>query len=153
MANPIAFPSTTTHLTLPLLFVGQAQKEPFINHAFSAIDALLTGVIDDSLATPPSDASEGSRYRILDNAVGEWLGHDGEIAIQIGGAWEYIVPQEGMSIFDSAARKSLFFASEWLDANEPPAPTGGSVVDSEAREVLELLIDALKTAGVFARSA
>lgn len=151
MANPIAFPSTTAHVTLPLLFAGQAQKEPFINHAFSAIDALLTGVVDDSLATPPSDPAEGSRYRILENAVAEWLGHDDEIAIRIGGAWEFVVAYEGMSVFDTTARTSLYFATEWLAATQPPTPSGGNVVDSEARAALELLIEALKTAGIFER--
>ena len=150
MASPIAFPSMTTHINLPLLFAGQAQKEPFINHAFSAIDALLAGVVDDSLATAPADPIEGSRYRILANATGEWAGHDAEIAIRIGGAWTFITPHQGMSVFDATARTTYFFASDWVAASEPQAPTGGSVVDSEARATLSLLIDALKTAGIFA---
>ena len=150
MANPIAFPSTTTHMDLPLLFAGQAQKEPFINHAFSAIDALLTGVVDDSLATPPAEPSEGTRYRILANPTGDWAGHDAEIAIRIGGDWTFVTPHQGMSVFDATARTSFFFDSDWVAAFEPPAPSGGTVVDSEARAALSLLIDALKTAGIFA---
>jgi len=150
MANPIAFPSTTTHMDLPLLFAGQAQKEPFINHAFSAIDALFTGVVDDSLATSPADPVEGSRYRILANPTGDWAGHDAEIAIRIGGDWTFVTPHQGMSVFDATARTSYFFAGDWAAASEPLAPSGGSVVDSEARATLGLLIDALKTAGIFA---
>ncbi len=153
MANPIAFPSTTTHLSFPLLFSGQAQKEPFINHAFSAIDALLTGVVNDSLATPPGSPVEGSRYRVLANGTDEWLSHDDEIAIHVGGAWEFVVPHEGMSIFDSTARTSYFFANGWQAAIEPPLPTGGSVVDSEARAAVSLLIEALRTSGIFVSPA
>ena len=153
MANPIAFPSTTVHLSFPLLFSGQAQKEPFINHAFSAIDALLTGVVNDSLSTPPSNPTEGSRYRIVDNATDELLGHDNDIAFQVGGAWEFVTPQEGMSIFDATARTSYFFAGVWETATEPSLPTGGSVVDSEARAALGILIEALRTAGIFVKPA
>jgi len=153
MASPIAFPSTTTRLSLPLLFAGQAQKEPFINHAFSAIDALLTGVVDNSLVSPPSSASEGACYRILENATGEWLGHDDEIAIFIGGAWAFVAPHNGLTIFDKNARTSLYFAESWVSATEPSAPTGGSVIDSEARAALAALIEALKTAGIFVKPA
>ena len=153
MANPIEFPSTTAHLSLPLLFTGQAQKEPFINHAFSAIDALLTGVVDDSLATPPSDPIEGTRFRILENATSDWQGHGGEIALRVGSAWEFISPFNGMRIFDVTSRVFYFFSSDWQAAVEPSAPTGGTVVDSEARAVLEILIEALKTAGIFVRPA
>lgn len=151
MANPIAFPSTTAHISLPLLFSGQAQKEPFINHAFSTIDALLTGVVDDSLTTPPASPVEGSRYRVLANGTDEWQGHDDEIAIHVGGAWEFVPPHEGMSLFDTTARTSFFFASGWHAAIEPSLPTGGSVIDSEARAALSLLIEALQTAGIFVR--
>ena len=94
MANPIAFPSTTNRLSLPLLFAGQAQKEPFINHALSAIDALLTGVIDDSLASPPGSPPEGARYRVLENASGEWQGKAGGYGIQ-GYAGAFVVSLNG----------------------------------------------------------
>lgn len=151
MANSIAFPSTTAHLGLPLLFTGQAQKEPFINHTITAIDALLTGVIDASLTSPPSGPVEGSRYRVLANGTDDWLGHDDEIAIHLGGAWQFIGPHEGMKIFDSAARTSYFYASEWQAAAEPSPASGGNVIDTEARAALTGLIDALRTAGIFAK--
>jgi hypothetical protein len=136
---------------LPLLFAGQAQKEPFINHALSAIDALLTGVIDDSLASPPGSPPEGARYRVLENASGEWQGHEDKIAMFIGGAWEFVAPHDGLSIFDVSARTSLYFAGSWVSAAEPSAPSGGSVIDSEARAALVALIEALKTTGIFVK--
>lgn len=152
MANPIAFPSTTARLSLPLLFVGQAQKEPFINHALSRIDALLTGIVDGSLASPPSSPGEGSSYRVLENGTHDWQGHDGEIAMYIGGAWEFAQPHDGLKIFDTAAQTSYFYAGTWVAANEPSLPTGGNVIDSEARAAIAALIEALKTMGIFVKS-
>ncbi|UAB78312.1 DUF2793 domain-containing protein [Erythrobacter sp. SCSIO 43205] len=108
-------------------------------------------MIDDSLATPPSEPIEGSRYRILDNATDEWQGRDGAIAIHVGGAWEYIAAQEGMSVFDTSARTTYFFTDTWTAAVTPAAPSGGSVIDVEARAVLASLIEALETAGIFER--
>lgn len=152
MANPIAFPSTTARLSLPLLFVGQAQKEPFINHAFSLVDALLAGQVGDSLETPPSDPTEGSSYRILENATGEWTGHDHEIALRIGGAWEFVSPSDGMMTFDQTAGVRLLFAGGWQAAAEPSTPSGGATIDLEARSAISALIEALRAAGIFRNS-
>lgn len=129
--------------------VGQAQKEPFINHAFSLIDALIqTGVID-SLDTPPGDPVDGASFRVLANASGEWSGRDDDIAIWIGEAWEFIPPAKGMTVFDQMAEVELRFNRGWQSAAEPAAPTGGSTIDTEARAAIESLIEALRTAGVF----
>lgn len=152
MADPIVFPSTTANYSLPLLFAGQAQKEPFINHAFSLVDALIQTAVLDSLDTPPSSAADGESYRVLANASGEWSGRDDNIAIRVGGAWEFISPANGMTLFDRNAEVELRFNGGWQSAAEPAAPTGGSTIDSEARAVIESLIEALRTAGLFQSS-
>jgi len=149
MADPIVFPSATTNLSLPLLFAGQAQKEPFINHALSLVDSLLPGVVVDSLSSPPSSSSEGASYRILGNASGEWNGHDDDIAIWIGQAWEFHSPSNGMAIFDQTAHNQLRFSGGWQTATEPAMPAGGTTIDTEARETIVALIEALKAAGIF----
>ncbi|MEP0392307.1 MAG: DUF2793 domain-containing protein [Erythrobacter sp.] len=149
MADPIVFPSTTTRYSLPLLFAGQAQKEPFINQAFSLVDALMCRVIADSLDTPPSNPMDGESYRILDNAVGGWNGRDGSIAIWIGGGWEFIPPEHGMAIFDQTAGLNLVYNEGWQAAIEPAAPSGGSTIDAESRAAIESLIEELRTVGIF----
>ena len=153
MANPIDFPSTTPNLSMPLLFVGQAQKEPFINHALTMIDALLQGSVTDSLASPPSDASEGAAFRVLPTASGGWSNQEDNIALRIGGSWEFIAPQEGMMIFDQAADRLFRFSAGWQAAIEPTPPSGGTTVDNEAREAISGLIQALQSVGVFANQA
>jgi Protein of unknown function (DUF2793) len=148
MANPIVFPSVTPNLSLPLLFLGQAQKEPFINQAMSVIDALLMGVIEGSLATPPSSPDDGSSFRILSGANGDWTGHDGELAIRVGGSWNFISPSDGSTVFDRNARVQLRYDSGWVTATTPAQPTGGTTIDAEARSAISDILDALRTAGI-----
>lgn len=148
MANTVAFPSVTENFALPLLFAGQAQKEPSINHAFSVLDALLAGGVVDSLLSPPVSPNEGSVYRVLENAEGEWDGRDDDLALWIGGAWEFLSPKSGMRVYDQAARTQMMFDNGWQIAAEPIEPSGGSTVDVEARAAITQLIDALRTAGL-----
>jgi hypothetical protein len=128
---------------------GQAQKEPFINHALTVIDALFQGVVTDSLTSPPLSPVEGASYRVLEGATGDWSTHVDDIAVRVGGTWEFISPQDGMAIFDRSAGNSLRFSGGWQSAIEPDVPTGGGTVDNEARAAISSLIAALRTAGVF----
>lgn len=153
MANPIEFPSTTPNLSLPLLFLGQSQKEPFINQALSMLDTLAFGIVDNSLASPPSTPDDGSAFRILDNADGEWAGHDGELALWIGGAWSFISPSDGLAVFDQTARTTVSYNSAWETASEPIQPTGGTTVDTEARTAISGILDALRVAGILPNGA
>lgn len=148
MATPIAFPSTTSQFAFPLLSVGQAQKEFFINQALSVIDIVLQRAVDGSAAAPPAEPDTGSCYRILPDAVAEWAGHDGEIALWIGGAWHFLPPFQGMSVFDRGAGTISYFNAGWHAAIEPALPTGGETVDAEARVAVTEIVAALRTAGI-----
>ncbi|BDI59643.1 DUF2793 domain-containing protein [Qipengyuania nanhaisediminis] len=152
MATPFNFPSTTARLNLPLLFAGQAQKEFFVNQSLELIDALMQPVITASLAAPPADPAPGSIYRITATANGEWAGKEDDLAVRIGGAWNYVTPYAGMTAVDAQSGAILCFDSGWQAPHEPPQATGGSVIDTEARQMLTELVDALRTAGIFASS-
>ena len=117
------------------------------------IDSLLMGVIEASLATPPSAPADGAAYRLLSGADDDWTGHDGEIALRIGGSWNFISPTEGMSVFDKNARVQLHYDSGWATASIPTQPTGGTTVDAEARTAISEIVDTLKTAGILPTSA
>ncbi|WP_299195006.1 DUF2793 domain-containing protein [uncultured Erythrobacter sp.] len=153
MAVPISFPSTTSRFSLPLLFAGQAQKEFFVNQAFSLIDSLMTGTVKESLDTPPIAPIEGESFRIVAPASGDWAGHDDELAIFVGGAWHFVAPQSGMRVFDQQADAFVHFSSGWQVPVEPTQPSGGSTIDAEARQIIAELIEALQKSGVFARTA
>ncbi len=150
MAEPIAFPSTTANLSLPMLFAGQAQKEFALNQSLLIIDALLQKNINATLAVPPQNAEHGETYRVDENASGAWAGHENKLATIVGGSWVFVPPSNGMSVYDRTQRQRIFYNDGWQTAEAPPAPTGGAVVDTEARTMLAALIDALRSIGIFA---
>jgi len=48
-----------------------------------------------SLTAPPATPTDGDRYIVAAGATGAWTGRDGEIAVWIGGAWEFHAPRIG----------------------------------------------------------
>jgi hypothetical protein len=150
MSNPLNISSATPILGLPMLIAGQAQKEFFVNQALSILDSLHPRAVFASLPAPPAQPAEGACYRITGPAVQEWTGCEGHIAIRIAGDWHTISPREGMRLFDIAAGQSLFFRESWQSAGSVAAPTGGTVVDSEARAAIHQLLDTLRHVGILA---
>jgi len=148
MSDPVAFPSTTPVLGLPLLITGQAQKEFFINQALCLLDANATRTVVASRTIPPANPVEGSCFRVLAPAGEAWNGQDDSLAMLIGAAWHFIVPLDGMQVFDQEAGQVLTFRSGWVRAPALAEPSGGSVVDIEARVAIGALIQALRTIGV-----
>ena len=148
MSDPIAFASTTPALGLPLLIAGQAQKEFFVNEALCVLDALNARAVTASQPAPPAVPAAGSSYRITANATGAWAGQEDRIAVMIGGEWRFIAPPEGLLLFDRAAGSLIIYRSQWEPATAIAAPSGGTVVDIEARATLTSLIAALETMGV-----
>jgi len=149
MTSAIVFPSITSAHSLPLLFPGQAQKEISINQSFHLLDALLQGCVDVTLDTPPIDPGEGSIFRIGTNASGEWAGKTDSLAILIGGAWNYLEPYEGLNLFDRSAGGRIHFKDGWQSVVEPSAPSGGTTIDHEARQVISEILTALTLLGQF----
>lgn len=149
MAVSSSFPSTTARFDFPLLFPGQAQKEFFINQSLTLIDAALQASVAESLSAPPQDPVEGASFRIKASATGEWVGHEDEVAVRIGGDWHYFGPQQGMTVFDRQAGGYLHYNSGWKIAAEPAQPTGGALIDAEARQTLGELVEALRNMGIF----
>ena len=148
MADPVEFPSSTPAFAIPLLFAGQTQKEFYVNHAFSLIDSILQRGVVESTSTAPTAPADGGAYRILANAEGPWTGHDGSIAVYVGGAWQFVAPIEGMSVFDRAEGKWLVYQTAWQSADAYVAPTGGAIVDNEARAAVDSLASALRAVGI-----
>lgn len=150
MSDPIAYPSVTPVIGLPLLVAGQAQKEFFVNQALCLLDALHQRAVTASQPAPPptSSAQEGECYRVTAPAAGVWSDHEDEIAILIGGDWHFVAPQEGMQVFDRSGGQLVVYRSRWEHAGLPAGPTGGTVIDAEARAVIASLIHALQAIGV-----
>ena len=147
MPAPYDFPSATPLQGLPLLFAGQAQKEFFVNQALSLIDALLQHSVVSSLDAPPTTVSDGESFRVIAPASAEWVGEEDSLAVRIGGAWHFVRPNAGMMIFDQHAGQYLVFTTQWEAASSPAAPSGGSVIDVEARATITHLIQELERLG------
>ncbi len=148
MAEPVAFPSTTTNFALPLLFAGQTQKEFTLNQSLIAIDALLLNSVLETRDIPPQEVEDGATYRVAHNASEAWVGRDGQIAIAIGGAWMFVQASDGMMLFDRSTKQHLFHNEGWQSAQTPPSAEGGAVIDAEARAMLSGLVEALRTVGI-----
>jgi hypothetical protein len=131
------------------LFVGQAQKEAWVNEAHARIDALLHCTIEGVRADPPAAPNDGEAWIVAAGATGAWASKDGMIATRQGDNWILIPAREGMRVLDLSTRQELLFSAVWQAPVPPVAPTGGATIDVEARAAIAQLIAALRVSGVF----
>ena len=149
MPDPFTFDSTSPRFDLPFLFVGQAQKEAWVNEAFARIDGLLHCSIEGESAVPPASPVDGEAWLVATGATGDWAGKDTMIATRQADNWLFIASREGLRVFDRSTRQERLFTTIWQSPTAPPAPSGGAVIDVEARAALAQLIQALRVSAVF----
>ena len=149
MTDPIAFDSTTPRFALPRLFVGQAQKEVFVNEACARIDAIVHCAVHGTLSSPPTTPAEGQNWLIGASPSGAWSGQAGSIACRQGGQWLFVPPKSGMRILDLSDGQEKRFNAGWLAPSAPSLPAGGTTQDAEARAAIASLIAKLREAGIF----
>ena len=150
MTDPIDFPSATPRFALPLLFPGQAQKEFYLNEAHALADTLLHAACEGEAADPPASPAEGEAWLVASGASGDWAGEEGKLAARQAGNWLFVAPTEGMRLFDRASGQILLYRGGWQRPVAPIAPSGGAVVDAEARSAIAGLLAALVEAGILA---
>ena len=97
---------------------------------------------------PPADPGDGEVYRVIASASGDWTGEEDSLAISLGGSWHFVQPTIGMRIYDQAATQWLVFTGQWETASVPSAPTGGSVIDVEARATIDEIVVELSRLGI-----
>ena len=149
MTMPNDFTSTTARHALPFLFPGQAQREFFVNESLARIDMLLHPSIKGEAASPPSDPVEGDCYVVASGGEGEWAGRDHQIAGWSGGSWTFAEPREGMVVRDLTTASSLVYTGTWTRPQAPAEPSGGSVIDAEARTAIGEVVAILRQFGLF----
>lgn len=149
MSDPLIFDIASPRFGLPLLFAGQAQKEIFVNEAHALADALLHCAVEGEAASPPAEPEEGEAWMIAATPSGAWAGQAGRLAFRQAGNWLFATPRDGMRVLDRTTGQELRFREGWQAPEPPPEPSGGSVVDSEARAAIQGLIAALRLAGIF----
>lgn len=149
MTDAFVFSSSSPRFGLPLLYSGQTQKEVWVNEAHARTDALLHCAVEGEASAPPADPADGESWIVSPDATGVWTGKEGCIACHQGGNWLFVIPRDGMHILDRSTGQELRFLGEWKFPAVPLEPTGGSVVDVEARAALGDLIAAMRVSGVF----
>ena len=148
MTQAIEFEARSPRHALPFLIPGQAQKELFINESLALLDMLLHPVVQGEATIPPAEPAAGDCWIVGSDATEAWSGFDASIAGWDGAQWSFARPLPGMSAYDAAVGAFRNFTTDWSQLPSLPEPSGGSVVDEEARASISALFGALRTAGV-----
>lgn len=154
-------------LQLPLLAVGQAQKEATHNEALSRLEMCVQPVVEDELSVPPLTPQDGQCWLVGTGAQGSWTGQEGSIAQWTEGGWRYLLPFDGFSFWMRAsglqmARESgtwtaaLRGSSVRIDGKQVVGPqqsgislpSGGAFVDADARASIGAIIATLAAHGL-----
>jgi len=159
----------TPRFGLPFILPGQAQKELFHNEALSAADALIHPAAETApLAVPPSAPQPGQSWIVAAAATGAWIGKAHRLASWTEGGWRFAAPVAGMQVWIKSQSVWVHWTgSAWSDGEvrgsrmvvggqqvvgtrQPavPSPSGGTIIDAEARSAVASLIVALKSHGL-----
>ena len=149
MPEPHTLGSASPRHALPYLFPGQAQKEAFVNEALARLDSLIQATVIDQRAQPPATTQAGDAYLVAPGATGEWQGKDGMMAVSLGSSWLFQPPVEGASVRRLDTGQILVHSNGWNAAIEPAPPSGGTTIDTQARDAISALITALRHSGIF----
>ena len=159
---------TSARFALPLLAAAQAQKETWHNEALTLIDALMQCMVEGVADTPPMDAAAGTCWIVGAVPDGEWAGRAGQVAAWTTGGWRFVAPPTGMIVrtrggdaereWTGSAWVPRMLAGTGLRVDGLPVvgarhaaiavPTGGSVVDGEARGAIAAILAALAGHGL-----
>lgn len=104
----------SSHLGLPFLEAGQAQKHVTHNEALRILDALVQLSVIETLSSPPGSPADGARYIVAASASGAFASHENKIAIYEDSAWRFLTPRAGWRAWSEDAGALLVWTgSEW----------------------------------------
>lgn len=135
---------------LPLLAVAQAQKEMTHNEALTLLDAIVQATVEDGpLDTPATSPAPGQCWLVGAAPTGAWSGRAQALAVSTVGGWRFVTPREGMrAVRQSDGGWLVFRDGDWREPATVPPPSGGGVVDGEARAAIAAVILALGAHGL-----
>ena len=148
----------TSRHKLPLLAVGQAQKEYTHNEALLLVDNLLNLSIV-SIVDRPEDIEpeaieqnmdgESSAWLISDAPSGTWSQRANQIVISTANGFRYIEPVENMRIYNAQYGCLMIYKDmSWFIAPTHAEPVGGDIIDSQARESIATILNNLRQFGL-----
>lgn len=137
----------STHLKLPYILPGQAQKHITHNEAIAALDTLTQlAVLDRDLNAPPDTPDVNMRYIVGPAPTGAWSGKAGQVTAWSGAAWVFHVPQPGWLAFVIDESGLLAWSgSAWLPTIglDAQAPMLGINATPDATNKLAVASDAV----------
>lgn len=140
---------TTARFDLPLLAVAQAAKEMTVNEALTTLDAAVQPVVEGVATAPPASPVAGQGWLVEEGATGAFADRSGELAFWTAGGWRFVAPFEGMSAWRRDADVTVRRVSgAWQTGAAVSVPSGGSVIDVEARAAVESIVARMRAAGI-----
>ncbi|WP_247712794.1 DUF2793 domain-containing protein [Qipengyuania intermedia] len=111
---------------------------------------LLNPVVEGILSVPPAEPTSGACYIVGEQPTDEWAGLADAIAGWIDGQWTFASPSPGLAVHEKSSGTSLLYSNGWQRLEAPTTPSGGDVVDAQARTAIEELVALLRQRGLFA---
>lgn len=159
---------TTPRLGLPCIVPGQAQKEIFHNEALARIDLIVHAVVEGTRNDPPAAAAEGQAWIVGAAPSGDWASKQNMLAAWTDGGWRFVGPVERMAVWNRTRDCWVhWLGSAWSGGEYPvaslviggkkvvgerqpavPSPSGGTIIDQEARAAIHALTATLKSHGL-----
>lgn len=151
----------TPRLGLPFLAAGQAQKEVTHNEALALADAAICPAVQAvSVDAPPTNPVLGQCWIVGAAPTGAWAGRAQALAIWTSGGWRFVPAVDGLQAWvlsdrvwairdggvwrvgEVRANQLILGGQRVVGARQPavPAPTGGTVIDVEARAAISAIL-------------
>ena len=161
----------SARLGAPHLQPAQVQKETTVNEGFAIFDLAASAAVDGFLAdTPPANPPVGSCYVVGSAPTGDRAGSSLALAGYTAGGWRFISAIEGLTALDKASGElAIFRAGAWekghvrasklsvggdqvVGARQAAVadPSGGAIVDGEARTAIAAILASLRQHGLIA---
>ncbi|URD62204.1 DUF2793 domain-containing protein [Sphingomonas sp. KRR8] len=165
---------TTARFSLPLLQVGQSQKEVTHNESFQALESIVQPIVEGAPSNSPPTATPdfGRQYLVGAAPEGAFAGYPASLATWTEAGWRFTQPCDKLTAIDRLTGLSWTFdGGDWhagiiraaevrvgglkiLGARQPAValPSGGNVIDQQARTALGAIINALAEHGIIGAS-
>jgi len=162
----------TERLALPLLVPGQAQKEVLHNEALQVLDTVAVAAVEEAPRNDPPQAPQpGTAYIIGPQPTAEWSGFAGHLAAYSSAGWRFIAPIVGLrALVKTTSTFAEYGSAGWeigtvrasrvvvgsdqvvgAQASAIPDPSGGTIVDAEARATISTILSALRQHGLISQ--
>jgi hypothetical protein len=129
---------------------------------------LSAAVEEPPRTTPPASPAIGACYIVAASATGAWAGKPQCVAAYTSGGWRFVAPLEGMAAYvRSISVWATYRSGAWelgvvrgaslvlggqqivgSRAAAIPSPSGGMIVDSQARSTIDQILAAMRQHGL-----